>query len=110
MDLATYKKFKGDRLMPWGKATVVKDAKGYVFLEADGRSRDEVLGPPLCRIYERSAVGPLSPTPPAPPSFGISVRRASKMFGWWMRGLARPTPLFDDRTNAPRSVPRVLAK
>src|SRR5215469_7158174 len=32
MDLATYKKFKGDRLMPWGKATVVKDAKGYVFL------------------------------------------------------------------------------
>src|SRR5499427_8878803 len=27
--------------------------------EADGRSRDEVLGRPLCRIFERSATGPL---------------------------------------------------
>jgi hypothetical protein len=25
---------------------------------ADGRSRNEVLGPPLCRIYERSAIAP----------------------------------------------------
>jgi len=32
MNLATYKKFKGDRLMPWGKATVVTGAQGYVFL------------------------------------------------------------------------------
>jgi len=29
MNLATHKKFKGDRLMPWGKGTVVTDAKGY---------------------------------------------------------------------------------
>jgi Sulfatase/Family of unknown function (DUF6151) len=26
--------------------------------QADGHSREEVLGPPLCRIYERSAIGP----------------------------------------------------
>ena len=77
---------------------------------ADGRSRDEVPGPSLCRIYERSAVGPLPPNAPAPPSLGVFASRALKIFGWWMRGLARPTPLFDDRTNAPRSVPRVLAK
>jgi Family of unknown function (DUF6151) len=32
--------------------------------EADGRSRDEVFGPPLCRIYEGSAVGPLPPDAP----------------------------------------------
>ena len=32
MELATYKKFKGSRLMPWGKGTVVTGAKGYVFL------------------------------------------------------------------------------
>jgi hypothetical protein len=32
MDLATHKKFKGDRLMPWGKGTVVRGAKGFVFL------------------------------------------------------------------------------
>ncbi len=76
--------------------------------QADGHSRDVVLGPPLCRIYERSAVGPLPPTAPPPLSFGVFVRRASKMLGWWMRGLARPTPFFDDSTNAPCSVPRVL--
>jgi hypothetical protein len=62
-----------------------------------------VLGPPLCRIYERSAVGALPP-----PSFGVFVRRTSKMLGWWLRGLAWPSPFFDDRTNAPHSVPRVL--
>ncbi len=35
MNLTTHKKFKGDRLMPWGKATVVTGAKGYVFLSGN---------------------------------------------------------------------------
>jgi len=70
----------------------------------------EVLDPPLCRIYERSAVGPLPPTAAPPPSLGVFARRASKIFDWWMRGLARPTPFFDDRTNAPCSVPCVLTR
>jgi len=78
--------------------------------EADGRSRVEALGPPLCRIYEGSAVGPLPPNAPGPPSFWISARRASKMLGWWVRGLGRPTPFFDDRTKAPRAVPRMLTR
>jgi Family of unknown function (DUF6151) len=77
---------------------------------ADRRSRDEVLGPPLCRIFERSALAPLPPNAPAPPSLGIFALRASKIFGWWMRGLGRPSPLFDERTNAPRAVPRVLSR
>src|SRR5262249_49129619 len=34
-------------------------------------SRDEMLGPRLCRIYERSAIGPLRPTAPARLSFGV---------------------------------------
>ena len=75
---------------------------------ADGRSRDEVLGPPLCRIFERSAVRPLPPNAPGPPSVGLFARRASKLLGWWLRGLGRPTPFFDDRTKAPCAVPRVL--
>ena len=75
---------------------------------ADGRSRDEVLGPPLSRIYQRSAVGPLPPTAPPPPSLSIFARRTAKMLGWWLCGLGRPSPFFDDRTNAPRSVPRAL--
>ena len=76
--------------------------------DADGRSRDEVLGAPLCRIYERSAIGPLPPDAPGPPSASLFVSRASRILGWWLRGLGRPTPFFDEHTNAPLSVPRVL--
>jgi Family of unknown function (DUF6151) len=76
--------------------------------DADGRSRDEALGPPLCRIFERSAVGPLPPNVPAP-SLGLFARRATTLLGWWLRGLGRPNPFFDDHTNAPLSAPRVLA-
>jgi hypothetical protein len=78
--------------------------------EADRRSRNEVLGPPLCRIFEHSAVGPLPADAPPPPSLRVFARRASKMLDWWVRGLARPTPFFDGRTRAPRAVPRVLTR
>jgi Family of unknown function (DUF6151) len=36
--------------------------------DAEGRARDEMLGAPLCRIFEQSAVGPLPPNAPAPRS------------------------------------------
>lgn len=76
--------------------------------ETASHSRDEALGPPLCRIYERSAIGPLPATAPPSASFAVFVRRAAKILGWWMRGLGRPNPFFDDRTNAPLATPRVL--
>jgi Family of unknown function (DUF6151) len=57
---------------------------------ADGRSADEVLGPPLCRIFERSAVAPLSSDAPPPPSVGLFFGRARLLVGWWLLGLARP--------------------
>jgi len=76
----------------------------------DGRSRDEVLGRRLCRVHERSAVGPLPPSAPPPPSVRLFVPRAFMMLGWWMRGLARPSPFFDERTGAPRVEPRVLTQ
>jgi hypothetical protein len=78
--------------------------------EFDGHSGDDILGPPLCRIYEGSAIGPLPSTVPASPSFGVFARRESKILGWWLQGLARPNPFFDDRTSAPRSVPVVLTR
>jgi hypothetical protein len=76
--------------------------------EAGGHSRDEVLGPPLCRIYERSATGPLPPNAPPPASLGLFARRAAKILGWWARGRRRPNPFFDASTGAPLSAPRVL--
>jgi hypothetical protein len=77
--------------------------------EASGYSRDEVLGPPLCRIYQRSATGPLPAKAPPRPSLGVFAHRTVKVLGWWVSGLGRPNPFFDDRTNVPLSAPRVLA-
>jgi hypothetical protein len=77
----------------------------FIDHEAGGPSRDEILGPPLCRIYERSATGPLPPDAPPPPSFAVSARRASNSLGWWLRGIGRPNPFFD-ATGAPISAPR----
>ncbi len=77
---------------------------------ADGRSRDEALGPPLCRIFERSATGPLPPDAAAPPSLGLFALRASRILGWWWRGVGRPHPFFDPQTNAPLSEPRLLSQ
>jgi len=76
--------------------------------EADGRSRDEALGMPLCRIFERSAVAPLLPNAPPPRALSRVTLRVPTLLGWWLRGLGRPNPFFDDHTNAPLSVPRVL--
>lgn len=73
-----------------------------------GRFRDEVLGPPLCRVYVRSATGPLPRNALAPATFLVCVHRASKSLAWWVRGLGSPNPFFDDRTKAPRSAPRVF--
>jgi hypothetical protein len=84
----------------------------FIGVEAEGPSRneilDEILGPPLCRIYERSATGPLPPNAPPPASPGLFVLRAAKVLGWWWHGLGRPNPFFDDRTGTPRSVPRFV--
>ena len=68
-----------------------------------------MLGPPLCRICEHSATGPLPANAAPLPSFGVFVCRAAKLLGWWGRGLGQPNPFFDDFTGAPLSVPRVLA-
>jgi Family of unknown function (DUF6151) len=73
-----------------------------------GRSRDEALGRPACRIYERSASRPLPPDAPPRSSLGLTFRRISTVLGWWWRGLGRPNPFFDTRTGAPLAVPRVL--
>jgi Family of unknown function (DUF6151) len=94
------------------RVPIVGLVHSFISVGAEGLSRneilDEILGPPLCRIYERSATGPLPPNAPASPSLSLFVLRAAKAFGWWWRGLGRPNPFFDDRTGAPVSTPRVL--
>ncbi len=80
----------------------------FISDEVDGVSRDGALGLPLCRVFERSAIGALPLNAPPPVSLGFYARRAATMLGWWWRGLGRPNPFFDAQTNAPLSVPRVL--
>lgn len=82
----------------------------HSFMDHDAarHSRDEALGPPLCRLYGRSATGPLPADAAPPPSFGVFARRSTKILGWWLRGLGRPHPFFDVRTNAPLCPPRVI--
>jgi hypothetical protein len=75
---------------------------------ADGRSRHDVLGAPLCRVFEHSATGPLPPNAPPPRSFGLVAQRLPTLLGWWLRGLGRPNPFFNEQTNAPLSQPRVV--
>jgi Family of unknown function (DUF6151) len=80
----------------------------FMDFEASGHSPKEMLGPPLCRIHERSATAPLAADAPPPASLGIFAFRAAKALGWWMRGLGRPNPFFDATTGAPVSAPRVV--
>jgi hypothetical protein len=41
MELVTHRKFKGDRMMPWGKGTVVTGAAGFVFLSGNTATTDD---------------------------------------------------------------------
>jgi hypothetical protein len=78
----------------------------FISHDADGRTRDEALGTPLCRIFEQSAVRPLPPNAPPPRSLGLVARRLPTLLGWWMRGLGQPNPFFDDY--GPLAAPRVF--
>jgi hypothetical protein len=82
----------------------------HAFMDLEGRSRDVALGPPLCGIFVGSATAPLPPDAPPPPSVRLFAWRASKLLGWWLRGLGRPTPFFDTATHAPLSRPLVLTQ
>lgn len=87
---------------------VVALIHSFIGGEADGRIRDEVLGPPLCRIYERSATGPLPSDAPPPASLRLFVLRALRIFTWWRPGHSAAHPFFHHRTGAPLAPVRSL--
>lgn len=74
-----------------------------------GRSRNEVLGPPIARIHARDAIGtpPEGAHPKVPPSF------IPRVVAWMARnrlaGRHRPSPFYDARTSRPVAEPRVLS-
>lgn len=74
---------------------------------ADGRSRDDVLGPPVARVHGRYAVGTPPATHPKVP-LGILVRVLRVLVTWIVRGQAKPSPFFDAKKR-PLVEPRVLS-
>jgi hypothetical protein len=71
--------------------------------EADSRSRDEVLGPPLCSIFERSAIGPLARTRPARrlPGFSLVARQNCSVGGCKASVVRRRSLMIGRRLPAP---------
>lgn len=84
----------------------------HVFMDhaGDGRSRDEVLGPPVGFVHGRFAIGGQPAHAPRKATVGLVARSARLLLGWWARGLGTPSPFFDAKTRAPRVPPRVLTK
>ena len=60
---------------------VVAVVHSFMVHRADGRSREEVLGSPLCRIFERPAVGPAAGERARTAIVRVLFRRAAKIFG-----------------------------
>ena len=83
-------------------ATFIGDAE-------DGRVREVVLGPPFARIHGREAIGGVPAGAHARVDARMMLRVFRLVFGWWVRGMAQPSPFFDGPTRAPKSAPRVLS-
>lgn len=88
---------------------VVAIIHSFMDTDAAGLSRDQALGPALCRIFEQSATGPLPPDAPPLPSFRFFVRRGRFVIGWWLRDLGRPNPFFNEQ-GAPITQPHLIQK
>jgi hypothetical protein len=76
--------------------------------ESAGRTRDEVLGPPVAWVHARWGKGELPDR--AHPRFpiGLLVRTLRLLLGAWLAEKHRPSPFFDARTGAPVVDPTVL--
>lgn len=75
--------------------------------EREGRTLDEVLGPPLARVQTRFASAPVPAQPLA--TVRVIARTLRLLAGWWLARAGSPSPFFDAATGAPRVAPRVLS-
>lgn len=80
----------------------------FMVHDAGGPSRDELLGPPVGRIWGEAAIGGCPPgaTPRAP--VRLLPRMAGKVLGWWVSGKRAPNALFDVTTKKAIAEPTVL--
>jgi Family of unknown function (DUF6151) len=78
--------------------------------DASGRTRDDVLGPPIGLVMAKFALG----QPPAGAHQTITPSIVIRSMVYLLKGLfngkASPSPFFDARTKAPVVAPKVLTK
>jgi hypothetical protein len=81
----------------------------FMRFDRAGRSRDEVLGPPRAHVQTKFAT-PGAPLPSAPLQTLRAIAHGVKLLaGWWLARAGSPSPFFDEATQAPRALPRVLS-
>ena len=64
-------------------------------IESTGRTRDELLGPPLGHIMGKFAIGEKPAHVSRIMSPGLVFGAGRRYLAWWLRGLGRPSPFFD---------------
>lgn len=81
----------------------------HLFMDhaGDGRSRDQLLGPPLARVQARYAKGRPAGAHPRWP-LGLLARSVRLLLLAKLTGKTRPSPFFDPKTDAPIVEPHVL--
>lgn len=74
----------------------------------DGRTRDEVLGPPVAFTQGKFAIGGVPAHAHPTASISVILRAIRVLFLGWVRREHRPSPFFDAGTGKPISLPHVL--
>jgi hypothetical protein len=74
----------------------------------DGRSADDVFGPPIGSILDRYAIG--TPPPSATKLAPLVARALFKVVGWKVSGKAWPNPYFDRGTKEPNKRVTILTR
>jgi hypothetical protein len=75
--------------------------------EDDVGRRPDVLAEPV-GIWGRYAIGGAPPGVETTTSFSLVARFAANLLRWKFSGQGSPSPLFDEKTGAPRAKPKVL--
>jgi hypothetical protein len=76
---------------------------------ANGRTRDQDLGPPFAYVQGRYAVGGLpAHVDPNATTLPVILRIVRLLARWWITGRGTPSPFFDPTTRAPIASPEVL--
>jgi hypothetical protein len=76
----------------------------------DGRTRDEVLGPPRAFTQGKFAVGGVPAHAHRTAPLSVILRAIRVLFLGWVRREHRPSPFFDAATGKPIVTPHVLTK